>query len=137
MATEVDPGNIELFGKRMIELAEYWADPNGHPMDILSAERNGNVFFPEGGGSTTEGDAWANTYNGKRNQLRETFGALYTLLHTFGEGSKKVAEKYRNAAELSDAKIGQIDAILAEEMGQGGVPGQTPPGGTRPPAPAA
>ncbi len=134
MTTQVDPGNIETFGKFMKELATYWAEPQGAPMKILEADR-GSTYFPEPG-DTTEGDQWLTSYNGKRTQLRQTFGALYQLLETFGEGSKKIAEKYRNAEALSDAKIGQIDAILAQEMSPGGVPGQTPPGGT-PPVPAA
>jgi hypothetical protein len=139
MTTEVDPGNIELFGKRMQELADYWSHPQGAPMKVLDADR-GSIYFPEPG-DHTEGDAWRQAYDGKRGQLGQTFGALYQLLETLGKGSKKIAEKYANAEALSNAKVGQIDAILAQEgLGGTGAPGQTPgqtPPGQTPPAPAA
>jgi hypothetical protein len=136
MTTEVDPGNIELFGRRMQELADYWADPQGAPMKVLDADR-GSLYYPEPG-DHTEGDAWRQAYDGKRGQLGQTFGALYQLLETFGKGSKKIAEQYSNAEALSNAKVGQIDAILAQE-GLGTPGGQQPPAGapTAPTAPAA
>lgn len=129
MTTQVDPGNIESFGKRMQEIADYWANPQGSPMRILEADR-GSAYFPEPG-DHVEGDAWRQAYDGKRGQLGQTFGTLYQLLETFGKGSKKIAEKYSDAEALSNAKIGQIDTILAQE-GVGGANGQMPPGGTPP-----
>jgi hypothetical protein len=129
MTTEVDPGNIETFGKRMLELATSWSDSNGAPMQVLEAERETSYFYPEPG-DHAEGDAFRQAYDGKRGQLGETFGALYQLLETFGKGSKKIAEQYADAEALSKAKIGQIDAILAQEMGASGVPGAKP---TNPP----
>jgi hypothetical protein len=112
---EVNPGDIEDFSKRVLQLADEWGRSDAAPAKILSATK-GSSEYPDLG-EFSEADQLRQTYGQKMQQdVYNSFTSLHQLLEGFAEASKKIAENYRSAEELNSASVDRINQMLGEAM---------------------
>lgn len=110
----VDPGDIDVFAETMTDLADYWFKKDGGPYKLADAKTSDSEYPAMG--EFSEADQFMQAHHGKWTAMATAFSQLNALLEGLHEGSKKVAETYRNVEALNSADADALDSLVDPEI---------------------
>jgi hypothetical protein len=109
---QVDPDDLEHFGKQLDKVAERLTDSKGHAHRLMKeTERDPGAAYPLLG-RFDSANSLRDSYEGKLTEMGTAFGQLNTLVKTLADASREIAKKYRTAEEFNKASVKDIDNLL-------------------------
>lgn len=122
--TQIDPDDLEHFGKQLDKVAEGLTDSKGHAHRVMKeTETDPGAAYPLLG-RFESADSLRQSYEGKLTEMGTAFGQLHTLVKTLADAGREIAKKYRTAEEFNKASVKDIDNLLG---------GTKPPGANQTP----
>lgn len=123
--TEVSPANLDSFADYLDDLARNWND-DGETGYARKVERQleGDEDWPKFG-TFEAAQSVAQRYSQTHQNMITTAGQIHATLTSLATATRKIANNYKNAEELSNASVGEVEQLLDEHVDPGPGPGQT------------